>query len=63
MLRVDFRRVLRFCCNHSQDQHADNWNELAAKFGITIPNQVVVMFHCGSRGFGHQVATDYLQIF
>ena len=37
--------------------------ELAAKFGITIPNQIVVMFHCGSRGFGHQVATDYLQIF
>jgi tRNA-splicing ligase RtcB len=21
------------------------------------------MFHCGSRGFGHQVATDYLQVF
>jgi len=38
-------------------------NELAEKFGITIPNQVVVMFHCGSRGFGHQVATDYLQRF
>src|SRR5215217_6262727 len=37
--------------------------QLAAKFGITIPNQVVVMFHCGSRGFGHQVATDYLQTF
>jgi tRNA-splicing ligase RtcB (3'-phosphate/5'-hydroxy nucleic acid ligase) len=37
--------------------------ELAARFGVTIPNQVVVMFHCGSRGFGHQVATDYLQIF
>src|SRR5438046_7684540 len=37
--------------------------ELARKFGITIPNQVVVMFHCGSRGFGHQVATDYLQAF
>ena len=35
----------------------------ARAFGITIPNQVVVMFHCGSRGFGHQVATDYLQIF
>src|SRR6478735_6619841 len=34
--------------------------ELAEKFGITIPNQIVVMFHCGSRGFGHQVATDYL---
>ncbi|GIX48019.1 MAG: RNA-splicing ligase RtcB [Candidatus Tectimicrobiota bacterium] len=37
--------------------------ELAGRFGITIPNQVVVMFHCGSRGFGHQVATDYLQVF
>ncbi|MFB2920728.1 RtcB family protein [Aerosakkonema funiforme] len=37
--------------------------ELAARLGIFMPNQVVVMFHCGSRGFGHQVATDYLQIF
>lgn len=37
--------------------------ELAKAFGITIPNQVVIMFHCGSRGFGHQVATDYLRIF
>ncbi|MEW6441241.1 MAG: RtcB family protein [bacterium] len=37
--------------------------DLAAAFGITLPDQVVIMFHCGSRGFGHQVATDYLQIF
>jgi len=37
--------------------------ELARAFGITIPDQVVIMFHCGSRGFGHQVATDYLQVF
>ena len=37
--------------------------ELARAFGITLPNQVMVMFHCGSRGFGHQVATDYLQLF
>jgi tRNA-splicing ligase RtcB len=37
--------------------------ETARAFGITMPNQVVVMFHCGSRGFGHQVATDYLQVF
>src|SRR4028119_34087 len=36
---------------------------LAHSLGITKPNQVVVMFHCGSRGFGHQVATDYLQTF
>lgn len=37
--------------------------ELARAFGITLPDQVVVMFHCGSRGFGHQVASDYLQRF
>lgn len=34
----------------------------AEAFGL-FPGQVVVMFHCGSRGFGHQVATDYLQRF
>jgi tRNA-splicing ligase RtcB len=37
--------------------------ERATVFGITQPNQIVIMFHCGSRGFGHQVATDYLQVF
>jgi tRNA-splicing ligase RtcB len=37
--------------------------ELAKAFGLGIPDQVVIMFHCGSRGFGHQVATDYLQLF
>ncbi|MDP2983320.1 MAG: RtcB family protein [Candidatus Latescibacter sp.] len=36
---------------------------LAEAYGITIPNQVAVMIHCGSRGFGHQVATDYLHAF
>lgn len=37
--------------------------EIAKKFGITQPEQVVVMIHCGSRGFGHQIGTDYLNIF
>ena len=37
--------------------------ELAKRFGLDRPEQVVVMFHCGSRGFGHQVASDYLQRF
>jgi tRNA-splicing ligase RtcB len=37
--------------------------EIAKAFGITQDNQIVVMFHCGSRGFGHQVATDYLNVF
>jgi len=36
--------------------------KLAAKWGL-FPDQIVVMFHCGSRGFGHQVATDYLGLF
>lgn len=36
--------------------------KLAESFGL-FPGQIVLMFHCGSRGFGHQVATDYLQIF
>lgn len=37
-------------------------NEAAKKWGITEPGQVMIMVHCGSRGFGHQVATDYLKI-
>lgn len=36
---------------------------LAKKFGITEDGQIVVMIHCGSRGFGHQLATDYLRTF
>jgi tRNA-splicing ligase RtcB len=38
-------------------------HKTAAAFGLTIPNQVVISFHSGSRGFGHQVATDYLSTF
>jgi tRNA-splicing ligase RtcB len=37
--------------------------ECAARFGLDNPGQVAVMFHCGSRGFGHQVASDYLHSF
>jgi tRNA-splicing ligase RtcB len=37
--------------------------KLAPAFGLDLPEQVVIMFHCGSRGFGHQVATDYLHTF
>lgn len=32
------------------------------EWGITDKDQVIIMLHCGSRGLGHQVATDYLQI-
>lgn len=37
--------------------------EAARQFGIDRDYQVLVAVHCGSRGFGHQIATDYLQIF
>ncbi|RKX76641.1 MAG: RNA-splicing ligase RtcB [Spirochaetes bacterium] len=37
--------------------------ELAEKLGITMPNQILIMIHTGSRGFGHQVASDYLKSF
>jgi len=37
--------------------------EAAASLGITGHDQIVVMVHCGSRGFGHQVASDYLKVF
>ena len=33
------------------------------KFGLVHDDQVVVMVHCGSRGFGHQVGSDYLRMF
>ena len=35
---------------------------LAKKFGL-FEDQVIIMVHCGSRGFGHQIATDYLRTF
>ncbi len=38
------------------------YKNAAGAFGI-FENQILVMVHCGSRGFGHQVGTDYLRIF
>jgi len=35
--------------------------EVAKAFGITEKDQVVLMIHCGSRGLGHQVCSDYLR--
>ena len=37
--------------------------EVAKAFGIEAPGQVFIMLHCGSRGFGHQIGTDYLRKF
>ena len=35
---------------------------VAKEFGIEQEGQVTVMIHCGSRGFGHQICSDYLRI-
>ncbi|MCA9478309.1 MAG: RtcB family protein [Nanoarchaeota archaeon] len=35
--------------------------DTAKAFGLTNPDQVVFMIHCGSRGLGHQVASDFLR--
>lgn len=37
--------------------------KIAEMLGIEQNNQITVMVHCGSRGFGHQIGTDYLQSF
>ena len=34
--------------------------DVADAFGLE-PDQLVVLIHCGSRGLGHQVCTDYLR--
>lgn len=36
-------------------------DEAARAFGLKL-NQIVVMIHSGSRGLGHQVCTDYLEL-
>jgi tRNA-splicing ligase RtcB (3'-phosphate/5'-hydroxy nucleic acid ligase) len=35
----------------------------AKSLGVEGPGQVFIMLHCGSRGFGHQIGTDYLRLF
>lgn len=36
--------------------------EAAKRMGIYKEGQITVLIHCGSRGFGHQVCSDYLRI-
>ena len=39
------------------------YDPVAAKaFGVNDVGQIMVMIHTGSRGFGHQVCTDHLQV-
>ncbi len=39
------------------------FDETAAQRMGLFPGQIVVQIHCGSRGFGHQVCTDYVRRF
>jgi len=36
--------------------------QVAEAFGINHEGQITVMIHCGSRGFGHQICSDYLRV-
>ncbi|MFQ5454444.1 MAG: RtcB family protein, partial [Candidatus Zixiibacteriota bacterium] len=36
--------------------------EIATAYGITNVDQITVMIHTGSRGCGHQICTDYLEV-
>ena len=39
------------------------FNPKTAKvFGLTHEGQVTIMIHCGSRGYGHQICSDYLRV-
>lgn len=35
--------------------------KVAEKFNINKKGQVMIMIHCGSRGLGHQVCSDYIR--
>ena len=42
----------------------DDCDRSAAQImGLNKSGQITIMIHCGSRGFGHQIGTDYLQSF
>lgn len=45
-----------------QKVHSIHDMKTAETFGIKSEGQVTVMIHCGSRGFGHQICSDYLRV-
>src|SRR5437763_7714408 len=49
-----------FCEVQAVDHIYDS--EAAHALGIDQPGQIVVTIHCGSRGFGHQIAQDFIEI-
>ncbi|GIW67164.1 MAG: hypothetical protein KatS3mg096_032 [Candidatus Parcubacteria bacterium] len=53
---VEIQRVAEIFPAWSTDKN----EEIAKKLGLE-KNKVCVLIHCGSRGLGHQVATDYIR--
>ncbi len=50
-------------CEIVVSQPEDIYDADTAKvYGFGIPNQIGVLFHCGSRGFGHQICDDYIRV-
>ena len=45
------------------DLVSETFDPLAADRMALFPGQIVVQIHCGSRGFGHQICTDYVRRF
>lgn len=45
------------------DEVVSTFDQASADAMGLRPGQVVVQIHCGSRGFGHQVCTDYVRSF
>ncbi len=45
------------------DVVAEVFDEVAAERMGLFPGQIAVQIHCGSRGFGHQVCSDYVKRF
>jgi len=45
------------------DRVDELFDEAAAQVMGLFPGQVVAQIHCGSRGFGHQICTDYVNRF
>ncbi|RME42839.1 MAG: RtcB family protein [Chloroflexi bacterium] len=45
------------------DEIVATFDEEAADAMGLFPGQIVVQIHCGSRGFGHQICTDYVRLF
>jgi tRNA-splicing ligase RtcB len=45
------------------DMVEEVFDEVAAQRTGLFPGQVTVQIHCGSRGFGHQICTDYVNHF